>query len=108
MAGGDVEEFLGGSWALASQLVNQGLIGGPGQESSYDVGVRDVGQLVVLLGEAPDVPIKSFSRLLSVVFEIPWVPRTRVCALEVSNEDLFLVRPTLDSVGRKVFQPRSC
>ena len=29
MAGGDVEEFLGGSRALASQLVNQGLAGGP-------------------------------------------------------------------------------
>ena len=31
-----------------------------------------------------------------------------VCALEVFHEDLFQVRPTLDSVGRKVFQPRSC
>ena len=30
MAGGDVEELLGGSWALTSQLVNQGLTGGPG------------------------------------------------------------------------------
>ena len=42
MAGGDVEELLGGSWALASQLVNQGLIGGPGQKSSYNVGIGDV------------------------------------------------------------------
>jgi hypothetical protein len=32
----------------------------------------------------------------------------RVCALEVSHEDLFQVRPTLDSIGQKVFQPRSC
>ena len=29
MDGGDVEELLGGSWALTSQLVNQGLTGGP-------------------------------------------------------------------------------
>ena len=28
-------------------------------------------------------------------------------ALEVPHEDLFQVCPTLDSVGRKVFQPRS-
>jgi hypothetical protein len=42
VAGGDVEEFLGGSWALASQLVNQGLVGGPGQESTYNVGVGDI------------------------------------------------------------------
>ena len=67
----------------------QGLAGGPRQESSYDVGVSDVGQLVALPREAPDVPTKSFLRLLSVVFEIPWVPKTRVCALEVSHEDLF-------------------
>ena len=70
-----------------SQLANQGHAGGPGQESSYDVG--DVGQLVALPGETPDVPTKSFSGLLSVVFEIPWVPRMRVCALKVSHEDLF-------------------
>jgi len=30
MAGGDVEELLGGSRALASQLMNQGLAGGLG------------------------------------------------------------------------------
>ena len=30
VAGGDVKEFLGGSWALASQLVNQRLAGGLG------------------------------------------------------------------------------
>ena len=43
VAGGDVEELLGGSWALMSQLVNQGLAGGPRHESSYDVGIGDVG-----------------------------------------------------------------
>ena len=30
MAGGDVKEFLGGSRALASQLMNQKLTGSPG------------------------------------------------------------------------------
>ena len=108
MAGGDVEELLGGLQALTSQLVNQGLAGGPRQEGSYDVVAGDVGQLVALLGDAPNVPTKSFHGLLSVVFEIPWVPRARVCALEVFHEDLFQVHPTLDSVGRKMFQPCSC
>ena len=88
MAGGDVEEFLGGSWALVSQLVNQGLTGGPRQESSYDVGVGNVGQLIALLGEAPDVLTKSFPILLLAVFEISRVLRTRVGALEVSHENL--------------------
>ena len=105
MAGGDIEELLGGSWALTSQLVNQGLIGGPRQESSYNVIIGDVRQLIALLGEASDVPMEGFSGLLLAVFEIPWVPRMLVRALEVSHEDLFLVCPTLDSVGRKLFQP---
>ena len=51
--------------------------------------------------------MKGFSGLLSVVLEIPLVPRVVVRALEVSHEDLFQVRPTLDSIRRKVFQPRS-
>ena len=51
--------------------------------------------------------MEGFFGLLLIVFEIPWVPRMLVCALEVSYKDLFQVRPTLDSVGRKVFQPCS-
>ena len=69
--------------------MNQGLTGGSKKESSYDIGVGNIRQLVALPGEALDVPMKSFPGLLSVVFEIPWVPRTRVCVLKVSHEDLF-------------------
>ena len=68
VAGGDVEELLGGSWTLSSQLVNQGLAGGLKQEGSYDVGVGDVVQLVALPREAPDVSTKGFFGLLLVVF----------------------------------------
>ena len=88
--------------------MNQGLTGSPRQESSYNVSDGDVRQLVVLPGEALDVPTEGFSGLLLAVFEIPWVPRMIVRALEVLHEDLFQVRPTLDSVMRKVFQPCSC
>ena len=69
--------------------MDQGLAGGTVQESSYDISVGDVGQLVALPGEAPDVPTKGFMGLLSAVFEIPWVPKMRVCALEVSHKNLF-------------------
>ena len=48
--------------------MNQRLIGGPRQESSYDVSVGDVGQLVALSGEAPDVPTEGFTGLPSIVF----------------------------------------
>ena len=87
MAGGDVQEFLGGR-ALASQLMNQGLIGHPGQEGSYHVGVGDIRKLVALSEEAPDVPTEGLTGLLPIVLEVPWVPRVLVCALEVSHKDL--------------------
>ena len=103
MASGDAQEFLSGSRALASKLVNQRLIGSPGQESSYNVGVGDVRELVALPGEAPDVPTEGFSGLLLTVLKVLWVPRALVCALEVRHKDLLQVRPTLDSIGRHVF-----
>ena len=100
MAGGDVQELLGGLRALASQLVNQGLVGHSGQEGSYHVDIGDVGKLVALLGEASDVPTKGLTGLLAIVLEVPWVPRVFVRVLEVSHEDLLQIRPTLDCIGR--------
>ena len=88
--------------------MNQKLAGILGQEGSYNVGVGDIRELVALPGEAPDVPSKGLTGLLTAVLEVPWVPRVLVCALEVLHKDLLLIRPTLDGVGRQVFQPRSC
>ena len=103
MAGGDVQEFLGGS-----QLMDKRLAVHPGQEGSYHVGVGNVRKLVALLGEALDVPMEGLTSLLMVVLGVPWVPRALVSALEVSHKDLLQIRPTLDCVGRQVFQPHSC
>ena len=72
MAGVDVQEFLGGLRALASQLINQRLAGSPGQESSYNISVDDFRELVALPGEAPNVPTEGLTSLLSVVLEVPW------------------------------------
>jgi len=88
MAGGDVQELLGSPWALASQLVNQRLVGCPRQEGSYHVGVGDVRELVALSGEALDVPAEGFAGLLAIVLKVPGVPRTLVHALEVPHKDL--------------------
>ena len=88
--------------------MNQRLIGCPGQEGSYHVGVGDVRELVTLLGEAPDVPAEGFADLLAIVLEVLGVPRMLVRALEVPHKDLPQVRLTLDGVRRKVLQPRSC
>ena len=107
MAGGDVEELLGGSrgpYVPACEPRTHRW----SQTGKLQYGIGDVRQLVALSGEAPDVPTEGFSSLLLVVFEILWVPRTLVHALEVPHKDLFQVRLTLDSVGRQVLQPRSC
>ena len=39
VVGCDVEELLGGPWALAPKLVDQGFAGGSGYEHTYDVSV---------------------------------------------------------------------
>ena len=99
MAGGDVQEFLGDSRALASDLMNQRFIGSPRQEGSYNVGVGDVRELVALPREASDVPTEGLTGLLSAVLEVPWVSRAFVRALEVPHKDLHEIRPTLNGVG---------
>ena len=68
--------------------MNQRLAGRLEQEGSYHVGVGDVSELITLPGEAPDVPAEGLTGLLTVVLEVPWVPRALVCALEVSHKDL--------------------
>ena len=68
--------------------MNQRLVGGPGQESPYNIGIGDIRELVALLEEAPDVPMEGFIGLLAVVLEVLWVPRALVRALEVSHKDL--------------------
>ena len=97
---GDVQEFLGSSRAPASQLVDQGFAGHPGQKGSYYVGISDVRELIALSREAPNVPAKGFIGLLAAVFEVPWVSRAFVHALEVTHEDLRQICPTLNSIGR--------
>ena len=80
--------------------MNQRLVGSPGQEGSYNVGVDDVRELIALSGEASDVPAEGFIGLLAAVLEVPWVSRAFVCAPEVAHEDLHQIRPTLNSIGR--------
>ena len=80
--------------------MDQGLVGGFGQEGSNHVGVGDVGELVALPGEALDVPAEGFIGLLATVLEVPWVSRAFVRALEVPHKDLHEIRTTLNGVGR--------
>ena len=79
--------------------MDQGFAGCSGQKGSYHVGVGDIRELVALSREAPNVPAKGFIGLLAAVFEVPWVSRAFVRALEVAHEDLRQIRPTLNSIG---------
>ena len=88
MAGGEIQELLGGPRAPMTQLVNQRLASYPGQEGSYYVGVGDIWELIALPGEAPDVPAEGLTGHLMIVFKVPWVPRALVCALKVPHKDL--------------------
>ena len=85
--------------------MHQGLTSRPGQEGSYHIGVDDVSELIALSREAPDVPTEGLIGLVSAVLEVPGVPRALICALDVPRKDLPQIRPTLDCVGRQVFQP---
>jgi hypothetical protein len=97
----NVNDLLGGSRALAPQFVNQGIAGGPAQESPNHVGIDDVGKRVALLGEAPNVLAESFPWLLPAVLEIPWVSGVFISALEVSHEDFPRSdQPRIQSAGR--------
>ena len=54
--------------------MNQRLVGSLGQESSYNVGVGDVRELVALLGEAPDVPVEGLIGLWMAVLRYHGFP----------------------------------
>jgi hypothetical protein len=51
--------------------LDQLFAGGTREEGHDDVGVGDVGELGVLLGETPDVIPEGFARLLFAASEIP-------------------------------------
>ena len=80
--------------------MHQRLVGSPGQEGSYNIGIGDVRELIALSGEASDVPTEGLTGFLMAVLEVPWVPRALVRALELPHKDLLQVRPTLDCIGR--------
>jgi len=83
------------------------LTGGTGNESSDDVGVRDVGELGALLGETPNEVSEGLIGLLPATPEVPGVPRAHICALEVPDEDLDQVGPVVDHALREMLEPRS-
>jgi hypothetical protein len=84
---GDVHQLVGLGRGLATQLADQILIGGPGEECFKDIGVGDVGELGALFRKPTNVIAEAFVVLLSAAPEVLGVSWVNVCALEVPSED---------------------
>ena len=63
---------------LASHAIDDGI---------DHIGVSDVGELIVLLGEVLDLLLEGLIRLLPIVAVVPRVPGVSVHTLEVADED---------------------
>jgi hypothetical protein len=105
--GGNVQELPSGTWALASQLVDELLACGSREEHPNDVGVSYVRQLSALSGEASNVLTKSLIQFLTTAPEILGITRADIGTLEVSHENLYKVSPVVDASRREMFQPSS-
>ena len=55
-------------------------------KGTNDFGIGDAGELGALLGEVSNVVSQGLVGLLTAPSEIPRVPRTHVCALEVAHK----------------------
>ena len=90
-----------------TQLADQVLAGGAGEESPYEVRVGDIGELSALFREPTDVIVEAFIGLLLAASEVLGVSWANVRALEVPSEDLDQVFPVVDLCRREVLEPGS-
>ena len=81
------------------------LIGHVADEGVDHVGIGDVWELIVLLGEAMNVLLKGHVGSLLVVVETLGVPRVGVGTLEVTDEDRTEITPAADATGLKLLEP---
>jgi hypothetical protein len=64
------------------------LVARAGPERRDDIGIANLGELVPLSGETPDVISQGFTLLLPATLQIPRVSQPHVCALKVAGEDI--------------------
>jgi hypothetical protein len=88
-----VEQLPCHSRFVASEFVDEGLVGCTRDERSDHVHIHDVGKLNALLGKVEDVLTQSFSYFLLAGFEILRVSMAHVRALEIPYEDVLEVYP---------------
>jgi hypothetical protein len=93
---GNVEQLLRGLWLITAELMHQGSVVCAGPEHGDDVGIADLGKLVTLSRESPNVIPQKFALLLTATLEILGVARSHVCALKVSSGDPLEILPAIN------------
>jgi hypothetical protein len=69
--GGDIQEFPHCALGLMAERMDERLTGHAADEGIDHVGVDDVGELIVLLGEALNVLLEGLLRPLPTAMEVP-------------------------------------
>ena len=105
--GGDVQELPRRAWGLATERVDERLVGCAADEGVDHVDIGDVRELIALLGEALNVLLEGLIGPLLAVVEIPGVPRVGVGTLEVANEDRLEIALAVDAAWLKMLEPSS-
>ena len=78
MVSGDVEQVVGSTGLRASKLVDQGLLGHPGEECTDDIRFDNIREGVASLGEPTDVILQGLARLLLAALEVLGVSRVDI------------------------------
>jgi hypothetical protein len=103
--GGDIQELPRHVRGPATEHVDECPIGHAVDEGADHVGVGDVWELIVLLGEVLNALPEGLVGLLPIVVEILGVPWVGVGTLEVVDEDRTEVAPAVDAAGLKLLEP---
>ena len=90
-----------------AECMDERFVGRAVDEGVDHVSISDVGDLIVLLGEALDVLLEGLIGHLPIVAGLPRVPGLSVCALEVTNKDGVEVTLVADAIGLKLLEPNS-
>jgi hypothetical protein len=99
-----IEDHFCGLWLVTTDLMHQGLAVHTRLEHQDDVDIADLGELMTLSGEAPDVILQGFFLLMSATHQIPRVAKPHVGASEVSGEDLLEILTIIERVSRQVIE----
>jgi hypothetical protein len=103
--GGNIQELPRHAWSLAVKHVDKSLAGHAIDEGVDDINIGDVGELIVLLGEALNVLPEGLVSPLPIIVEIPGVPWAGVGALKLADEDRAEIAPTTDATRLELLKP---